>query len=337
MIGFSPVASVIAEAFGCKKILVDAQCLLFLIVFVPGNFLVIFALNNKQLQIGGSLSILGCWLRLLVQISGNFYLMIPGTIICAFAQAFFLNCGSKLATLWFGDKERALATAVGGLSVPLGSIMGFVAPALFFEGEGDKQQIFYKLSSIRQEPKMNLGKELRIILANKSYLLLSCTFIFMHGLYTTFGAVVSSITKPFGYKPIDNSIFGVIFTIFGLIGTLVFGIILDKYAKYKLITNIMTIGACISLSLIFWTLPTSNVLLHSANLAFAGFFITPIIPIGFAFSVELTFPVPESVSNGMMSMICQIYGTIMVSKIQLIYYRVLLLLTFVIKMGKKDR
>lgn len=39
----------------------------------------------------------------------------------------------KLAVIWFGDKERALCTTLGSLSFPIGSILGFAMPLLFFE------------------------------------------------------------------------------------------------------------------------------------------------------------------------------------------------------------
>ncbi|CDW80057.1 UNKNOWN [Stylonychia lemnae] len=292
MVGFSPVASVIADAFNCEKIIVDAQCLTFLVMFVPCNFLVIYALNkhglrfcviiisvNYQLLIGAVLSIIGCWLRLLVQISGNIYLMFPGTILCSMAQVFFLNTGSRLATVWFGDKERALATAVGGLSLPIGCVLGFIVPALFFGGEGDKQKVFYKY----------------ILVQNIIVTVLSLPIIFV------------AKDKP----SLPPSIFGATFIFFGVVGSFIFGILLDKYAKYKLVTNLISSLACLSLALAFWTLPSSNVILLTVNLAFIGFFITPIIPIGYAFAVELTFPVPESISNGMMNMVCQIYGSAM--------------------------
>jgi hypothetical protein len=42
-----------------------------------------------------------------------------------------------LASLWFGDKERALSTALGGLSLPIGCIAGFViAAGLIGENDG---------------------------------------------------------------------------------------------------------------------------------------------------------------------------------------------------------
>jgi sugar phosphate permease len=58
-----------------------------------------------------------------------------GTTVAAFGQVFFINSSSKLATTWFGDKERGLATALGGLALPIGCIVGFIIPALMISDD----------------------------------------------------------------------------------------------------------------------------------------------------------------------------------------------------------
>jgi len=44
---------------------------------------------------------------------------------------------SKLATQWFGDNERAMATTIGSLSLPFGTIIGFALGTLYIS-EDDK-------------------------------------------------------------------------------------------------------------------------------------------------------------------------------------------------------
>ena len=51
------------------------------------------------------MTICGAWLRQLVEAVPHFGIVFPGTLMCATAQVFFINTGSKLATNWFGDKE----------------------------------------------------------------------------------------------------------------------------------------------------------------------------------------------------------------------------------------
>ena len=133
MVGFSPIAPVIASIYGCKVFIVEVQALIFVIMYIPSNFAVIQILSKFGLRschiIGAALLLVGAWARLLVQATGKFEYIFGGTIIAAFGQGFFINSSSKLASVWFGDKERALSTALGGLSLPLGCIIGFIIAA----------------------------------------------------------------------------------------------------------------------------------------------------------------------------------------------------------------
>ena len=154
-------------------------------------------------------------------------------------------------------------------------------------------------------------REIKVLISNKAYMLLMLTFTCLYGIYTSLGAVVSSVTEPYGYVATDNAVFGAVFILFGVIGSFIFSILLDKYQRFKLIINVITFLGCIFTAFAFVTLPSRNVALFSFNLALIGFTVIPIIPISYAFSVELTFPVPESLSNGMIILPSQIYGTLL--------------------------
>jgi len=48
-----------------------------------------------------------------------------------------------MASTWFGDKERGLATAFGSMASPLGCLLSFLLPnAFFFDGNYDKKARF---------------------------------------------------------------------------------------------------------------------------------------------------------------------------------------------------
>ena len=51
MVGFSPIADMVARYFSCDSMLVQIQTLIFLICFVPGNFIVIKVLAKYGLRI----------------------------------------------------------------------------------------------------------------------------------------------------------------------------------------------------------------------------------------------------------------------------------------------
>jgi cytosine/uracil/thiamine/allantoin permease len=42
---------------------------------------------------------------------------------------------SKISSIWFADNQRSISTAIGGISIALGSIIGFVLPNIFLKDE----------------------------------------------------------------------------------------------------------------------------------------------------------------------------------------------------------
>ena len=96
--------------------------------------------------------------------------------------------------------------------------------------------------------------------------------------------------------------FGGIFIFTGVIGSFVFGVILDRTAQYKKILTIISVASVFSIILTMITLPYGNVLLFSFNLMLVGVSVIPVIPISYSFAVELTYPISEAMSNGMMIM-----------------------------------
>jgi len=151
-----------------------------------------------------------------------------------------------------------------------------------------------------------------VLLGNKSYLLLCGAYTLLYGVYTSLGAVVAAITEPYGFKSVDNAIFGGIFIFSGVAGSFILGIALDKTSKYKMMIMGTSFGAILFIGLAFFTLPSMSTTLFAINLVFVGFCVIPIIPIGLSFAVELTFPVPEAMSNGMMILPSQIFGSALV-------------------------
>lgn len=44
-----------------------------------------------------------------------------------------MSLPSKIASTWFGDKERALATAAGSVAIPIGAVIAFMLPSTVIE------------------------------------------------------------------------------------------------------------------------------------------------------------------------------------------------------------
>jgi len=92
--------------------------------------------------VGSVISIFGVWARLIIGVVPHFYVILIATVPIAIGQPFYLNVASKLATVWFSDSERAIATAIGSLALPIGCILGFaIGPILVSKAdEIDREQ-----------------------------------------------------------------------------------------------------------------------------------------------------------------------------------------------------
>jgi len=190
--------------------------------------------------------------------------VVLGSVISSFGQAYYLNTPSKLASAWFGDKERALATSVASLSLPFGALLGFVTPSIFIEkrfeepslhDEGLKQFSYYlfvqnviitlfcipSLFLIKDKPPsppscvaeveddMRFSEGLRDLFTNVNYIHVTLNFSLVYSIYGAIPSILSQMTEPYGYSDIDNSIFGSVFLISGVISSFAIGVMLDKY------------------------------------------------------------------------------------------------------------
>ena len=90
-----------------------------LIIYFPANFLSVWLIERFGLRlcisIGSVIMLVGSVLRFL-SVSENLYFWYFSHIVCLCSGAFLKNPVTKLASNWFGDKERALATSIGIVS-----------------------------------------------------------------------------------------------------------------------------------------------------------------------------------------------------------------------------
>jgi sugar phosphate permease len=257
-----------------------------------------------------------------------------------------VNGVSKLATAWFGDGERGLATALGSLTTPIGCIVGLVMGPIFvaeYKDGGDVSRaqqeighymmisggittcmclpllIFFeerpekfpsKSAKFSSSQKFNFMSDLKLLATNRNYILICLNFAMLYGVYTCLGAIINNVTSPFGYTSTDSSIFGGIFIFCGLSGSFTVSSYLDKSPKYLRTLRMICFGTLIASTIFLFVLPKANLLLTVLNIAILGIILLPIIPLCYSFSIELTFPVSEAMSNGVMMMFSQIVGSI---------------------------
>jgi len=103
-----------------------------------------------------------------------------------------------------------------------------------------------------------------------------------------------------------------VFLISGILFSFFIGTILDKYQCYRKSLIGLTIGSTACLSLTFYGLPSRELIVVALIMMLAGAALIPVVTVSFSLAAELTYPVPEVYSIGILISAGQIFGCILV-------------------------
>lgn len=137
-------------------------------------------------------------------------------------------------------------------------------------------------------------------------------FAIVHGIYAAIGATINNVVRPFGYTSVQSSMFGGFCIIAGLVASYIYSAILD-YSKDKdkimiRLLNIISFGSLFSFFIMIFMLRPGNLTGVTLTIALAGTFLIPIMPIGYYAAVELSRPVSEPMSSGLIMVAGMIFG-----------------------------
>jgi hypothetical protein len=104
---------------------------------------------------------------------------------------------------------------------------------------------------------------------------------------------------------------GISFVGGGIVGAALAGFIIDKWRIYQSVLSVGSAGALASMVLFFFGLPSNESWLIGSAVA-AGFFIIALLPVSFEAAVEVTFPVNEATSAGLLIMCGNAFALIFV-------------------------
>ena len=129
-IGFAAISPIIKRCYGVSDLAVTFLVLPAVILFVPLIFPANYLYDNYGMRVpiilASLLNIAGAWVRQFVNY--NFYILMAGQVVMAIGQPLILSAPAKVAAMWFGDNERAIATMIGSLAGPLGATAGYLLP-----------------------------------------------------------------------------------------------------------------------------------------------------------------------------------------------------------------
>jgi MFS family permease len=332
-ITFAPVTHDAAAFYGVSDLSIGLLSLSFMIVYVfvsiPASWTIDRYGFRWAVGIGAVLTgVFGLTRGLL---ANDFTWVMISQIGIAIGQPFILNAVTTVSARWFPFDERATAAGLGSLAIYLGILGGLVlTPYLILRSDLPSTLVLYGVISVaaaalfiifsREHPPTPAGPAgdeaqalmldgLKRVLRNGNFAVLMGVFFVGLGVFNAVTTWVEEILSPRGFSSTQAGVTGGVMIVGGIVGALVLPALSDRARKRVPFILAALVGA--SVALLGLTLAGSYGLLLTSAFGL-GFFLLSAGPIGFQYGAEITYPVPEGTSNGLLLLMGQISGIIFI-------------------------
>jgi MFS family permease len=318
--------------------------LVYILVSIPASYVIDTYGIRTGLGIGAAITIVGGLMKGFL--ATHFVGVLVAQVLLAIAQPFILNAVTALTVRWFPLRERALAAGLSALAQYLGIIVAMLVTPLMIGSNPDlpgygsgfsRMLMIYgiltavagvlSLVLIRETPpeppgdelpvRMSFRKGLRHILGLRDMRLILLVFLIGLGIFNAVSSMTDAIAAHMGVKDSEGLIGGVML-IGGIIGAVIIPWLSDVYKKRKLFLVLCMSGMvpgmiCLSMANHLASDPGMIYGITLAGSFILGFFVMSAGPIGFQYAAEVSYPAPESTSQGLLLLIGQITGMIFVA------------------------
>ncbi|CAH1258649.1 MFSD7 [Branchiostoma lanceolatum] len=343
---FAPISDYTAEFYNVTFDQVNWLSLVFMIVSIPLGVAATWLLDTLGLRPGvilaAWLNLVGAIVRLISAIpvipeSARFPVAITGQTLTALAQPFILEAPAKLAQLWFAENQRATANMIGSMSNPIGLLLANVISPAIVKSKADFLKVlgvycapagvgvllatFGVCSSVPPSPPTasaaatseTFWQGIKKIVKNLQYWILFTIFGVGLGLFNTLATILEQVLCPRGY---DNTYVGLcaaLMIICGVVGAGVAGILVDKTKRFQEVVKVGFAGAALALlGLSFLSRQRSQQPGIATLCGIFGFFGFALYPISTELAIEVTYPVAEATSSGLLIVSGQVWGIILI-------------------------
>ncbi|MBP6979055.1 MAG: MFS transporter [Bacteroidales bacterium] len=273
------------------------------------------------------------------------------TIVCvsqfglAIAQPFVLNATTKIASDWFPVNERATATGIGTLAQFVGILLAMaitkpLAQSFLPDGISDLTiesvqstlKVYGLLSIavaliflvlIRDNPPVSFRKMgtstrehsgwqgIGQLFRQRDMVLLLFVFFIGLGLFNALTTYIDLLLASKGYLAGGNEsgLVGAVMMGSGIAGAVVIPVVSDKIRRRKAVLLFCLVALLPGLAGLSFFTGFTPLVISSGIL---GFFIMGAAPVGFQYAAEVSHPVPESTSLGMILLSGQVSGILFI-------------------------
>ncbi|XP_075266759.1 solute carrier family 49 member A3 [Opisthocomus hoazin] len=355
---FAPVADKTAVYFHISLEMVNWLSIVYLLISIPFGLVATWVLDSVGLRCA---VILSSWLNMTGSIvrmfsvlkflslgSQSYWYLFVGQCLCALAQPLIIFSPTKLAALWFPDHQRATANMIASMSNPLGILLANVlSPALVPEGKHIPLMLgVYAVPAVTACALATVGIHekvpptppsasatnstsqpflmgLKMLLRNKPYIILAVCFGGGIGMFTCFSALLEQILCEKGYSNEFAGLNGALFTVCGLLGAFLLGLYVDRTRNFIESTKIcFCLSALASIVFAVASRFRHLAVTLAVTSSLFGFFGFAIYPIAMELAVECSYPVGEGTSTGLIFVVSQIEGVVLMILLQALTMRV---------------
>ncbi|XP_054257030.1 uncharacterized MFS-type transporter C09D4.1-like isoform X2 [Macrosteles quadrilineatus] len=296
--------------------------------------------------LGALLMCVGAWIKVFSAQPDRFALTFLGQTMVGVAQMFTLGVPSRLAAVWFPAHQVSTACAIGVFGNQLGIAIGFLVPPAIVDDVKDKfligeqLQLLYfgmalaptivlilivllfeaqppippSVAQLISRKKEREGKDtnyltsVKQVIGNSDFSLLLVSFGFNIGVFYAYSTLLNQQLEglPWGFENAGRV--GLTLILGGMVGSVVWGVVLDKTHMYKETTVGIYIMAVIGMLGYTFALHSERLALVYFTSAFLGFFMNGYLTVGYEFGAELTFPHAETTSSGLLNAVGELFG-----------------------------
>ncbi|CAK9799523.1 Feline leukemia virus subgroup C receptor-related protein 2 [Anthophora quadrimaculata] len=300
--------------------------------------------------VGCGINCLGSWIKVLSVSPDKFYITFIGQSLVASTQTIVLIVPGRLAAQWFDVTEISTATSLSIFGNQLGIALSFLLTPIIVKNHENLDDIGVALSRLfwtvaiiitvafilvvtlfENDPKLPPSKTrvlqklnqmevkesfiepVKRLFKNKSYLLLCNSYGLGIGVFNVAGTLLNQIyLEHFKHGEEDAGRIGLAMIVAGMIGSISFGVILDKTHKFKETTvTVYFLALCGQIFFSTFACLEMKWMVYLSAI-FLGYFMVGYFALGYEICAEYTYPECEGITAGILNVANNVYGIVLV-------------------------
>lgn len=326
---------------------IDFLAMIYMLAFLVMSFPASYVIDTWGIRTGLAIGavMLAVFSLMKAAFAGSFTGVIIAQTGLALAQPFILNGVTAVTARWFPLYERGMAAGLLALAQYIGIIVAMLVtpmlvgsdPSLADYGSGFERMLWiYGIISVvaalaslllirnreardqeNESQRFAFRKGLSHILANRDMRITMLLFLIGLGIFNAISSMTDSIAERIGVEDSDGLIGGVML-IGGIIGAVVIPTLSDRYKRRKPFLVLCIAGMLPAVAALAFAahLAGDPETIYRISLAASftlGFFVMSAGPLGFQYAAEISYPAPESTSQGILLWVGQLTGMIFVA------------------------